>query len=111
MRLVDEQQEVTGEVIHQGERRGPRWSPLEDARVVLDAVAIAKLAQHLQVVLGALPDAVGLQQLAVLLEAMGAVFHLAHDLLRRALDRDRVRHVVGGGIDDEFVELPEHLAR
>ena len=51
VRLVDEQQEVVGEVVEQRPGRarpGPgaaRWR-----RVVLDAGAVADLAQHLQVV-------------------------------------------------------------
>ena len=111
MRLVDEEQEVAGKVVHQGEGRRARRATLKDARVVLHAVAVPQLAQHLEVVLGALPNAMGLQQLAVLLEAMGAVLHLAHDLLRCAFDRDRIGHIVRRGIDDELVELAEHLPR
>src|SRR3712207_6927046 len=49
---------------------------VEDARVVLDAVAEAHLAQHLHVVLRALPQAVRLEQLALLLELGAALVEL-----------------------------------
>ena len=45
-----------------------RLAAVEDARVVLDAVAEAELAQHLHVELGALAQPVRLEQLALLLE-------------------------------------------
>ena len=42
VRLVDEDQVVAREVVEQRERRRARRAPVEDARVVLDAVAVAR---------------------------------------------------------------------
>ena len=68
VRLVDEADEVVGEVVDQAVRALARLAAVEDARVVLDPVAEPELAQHLHVELGALPQAVRLQQLALLVE-------------------------------------------
>src|SRR5262249_35551774 len=54
VRLVDEADEVVGEVVDERERVRPDWPPLEGAGVVLDPVAEAELLHHLEVVLGAL---------------------------------------------------------
>ena len=81
---------------------GPR--PSIGRRVVLDAVAEADLLHHLEVVLGAHAQALGLEQLALLLE-------LGQPLLQLGLDADDGRlhallagDVVGGREDDELVE-------
>ena len=58
-------EEVVGEVVEQAVGRGARLLAEQDARVVLDAAAVAHLAQHLHVVLGALAQAVRLEELAV----------------------------------------------
>ena len=103
VRLVDEDQEVAREVVEQRERRRARRPPVEDARVVLDAVAVAELPQHLHVVLRALADAVRLQRLAGLLERRDLLLQLGPDLLQRALQRRRRGQVVRRGVDDELV--------
>ena len=79
--LVDEADEVLGEVVDQAVRPVARAAAVEDPRVVLDAGAEAHLAQHLHVVLRALAQAVGLQQLALGLELGAALVELAADLL------------------------------
>ena len=63
MRLVDEHDEVAAEVVEQCVRGGAGRAAVEDPRVVLDPVAVAELLQHLQVVLGALPEPVRLEEL------------------------------------------------
>lgn len=68
VRLVDDEEEVVREVVDQGVRRGTGRAPVEVHRVVLDARAGADLAEHLQVVRRAHPQALGLQELALLLE-------------------------------------------
>ncbi len=96
-------EEVAREVVEQGERRGALRAPVEDPRVVLDAVAVAELAHHLHVVLGALAQAMGLEHLARALELLEAPAELGADLLDRALDRRPRRHVVRRRVDDELV--------
>ena len=63
--LVDEADEVLREVVDQAVRALAGLAAIEDPRVVLDPRAEADLAQHLHVVLGALAQAVGLEQLAL----------------------------------------------
>ena len=67
--LVDHHQEVVGEVVEQGVGRLARLPAVEWGGVVLDAVAVADLGHHLEVVLGAHAQPLGLEQLALGLEA------------------------------------------
>ncbi len=67
--LVDDGQEVLGEVIEERERRFAGRAAGQVAGVVLDAGAVAELAEHLEVVEGPLLDALGLDGLAEGLEA------------------------------------------
>ena len=59
VRLVDEQDVVVGQVVEQRPRRLAGLPAGEVARVVLDAVAEPDFAQHLQVEVGALVQALG----------------------------------------------------
>ena len=104
MRLVDEDDEVVGEVVDQRERVRARRAALEDARVVLDAAREAELLQHLHVVLRPLPDAVRLEHPVLGLELRHLLLELGADVVDRTVDRRLRRHVLGGGPDDEVVE-------
>jgi hypothetical protein len=55
-----------GEIIQQGRGRLPRGPAGEVPGVVLDAVAVAQFLHHLQVEQGALLQALGLDELALL---------------------------------------------
>ena len=66
--FVDEHQRVMRQIIEQRGRRLARQASGEMARIILDAVAIADLADHLQVEHGALPQALRLDPLALLFE-------------------------------------------
>ena len=57
----------------------PRAPAVEGGRVVLDAAAVADLLHHLEVVLGAHPEALGLEQLALLLEPGEPLLELGLD--------------------------------
>ncbi len=89
----------------------PRGPSLEDPRVVLDPVAEAELLEHLEVVLGALPDPVRLEQLLLGLEVRDLLLELVADLVDGALDRRLRGDVLRRRPDREVVELREHLAR
>jgi hypothetical protein len=110
VRLVDEDDEVVGEVVDQRERVRAGRTALEDAGVVLDPVAEAELLEHLHVVLGALPDAVRLEEAAVLLEPRHLLLELVPDLVDRAVDRRLRGDVLRRRPDRQVVELREHLA-
>ena len=92
VRLVDEHQEVVGEEVEQRVRRLAGLATGQDARVVLDAVAVAQLAQHLHVVLRALAQAEGLELLALCLQ----FGHPASRVPRRSPHQRPFDGVVGG---------------
>ena len=110
MRLVHEDDEIVGEVVDERERVRALRPPLEMARVVLDARAEAELLQHLEVVLGALPQPVRLEHLPLRVELRHLLLELGADLVHGPLDRRRRRHVLRGRPDDEVLERREHLA-
>ena len=89
----------------------PDRAPLERARVVLDPVAEAELLHHLEVVLGALPDAMRLQHPALVLELRDLLLELRAQVVDGALDRRLGGDVLGRRPDDEVVEVRVDLPR
>ena len=81
MALVDEEHKVLGEVVQQGVGGRTHRPPLNDPGIVLDTRAIAQLLHHLNVVHGALLDALGLHQLVLPLEEGHPLLQLLVDLL------------------------------
>lgn len=110
MGLVDDEQEVVGEVVDQGVRRGAGLTAVEVHRVVLHARAAADLAEHLEVVRGAHAQALGLQELALFLQFGEALAHLLLDVVDGALQALRACHVVGGGEDVQVLVVADDLA-
>ena len=102
--LVDDQQVVLGEEVEQGVGRLAGGPAVDVAGVVLDAVAEADLPHHLQVVLGAHAQALGLEQLALLLEPGQPLLQLVLDAADGLLHALLAGHVVGGREDDQLVE-------
>ena len=85
MALVHHQEEILREKIDQAEGTLAGLPPGEVAGVVLDAAAESHLLQHLEVVVGPHPDALGLEELLVLLKER-------HALLELGLRLCRIRH-------------------
>ena len=108
--LVDHHQEVVGEVVEQRERGLAEVAPVDVHRVVLDAVAVADLAHHLEVVLGAHPQPLRLEQLAFLLEPRQALLELGFDLDHRRAHPLVARHVVRGREHHRAIHLRQRLA-
>ncbi len=108
--LVDEGDEVVGEVVDQRVRRVARGATVEDPRVVLDPRAEAELAHHLHVVLGPLHQPVGLELLALRLEQLHLLGQLEADLVHRALHRLFLDRVVARRPDRDVVDHVEDLA-
>ena len=100
MGLVDDRQEVVGEVVEQTLRRLAGGAAGERTRVVLDAVAVAELAHHLDVVLRALADALRLDVLLALLEEEKPLLQLLRDPLVGGLHLLLRHHELLGGRDD-----------
>src|SRR5438093_6778988 len=80
------------------------------ARVVLDARAVAELAEHLEVERRALAKARALERAALGLELADADLHLGPDVADRGLELVLRRDVVRGGIDRRLLALREELA-
>ena len=108
--LVDEEQGVVGQVVEEGGRRLAGVAPGEVAGVVLDAVAVAQLQHHLDVVEGALLQALGLHQAVMLAQPLEALDQLRLDGIDGAEDGLPGRDVVGLGVDRHPRHLAPHLA-
>ena len=80
------------------------------AGVVFDAVAIAHLLEHLQVVGGALLQPLGLQQAPFPVEQVKAVMQLTANFGNRPLQTLLRGHKVLGGVDVDRVEALQDLA-
>lgn len=109
MRLVDDQQEVVGEVVEEGVGRGAGLAAVHVHRVVLDARTGADLTHHLDVVGGAHPQPLGLQVLALLLHRGEAVRQLGLDPGDGPLHALRARDVVAGREDVQLLVLADDL--
>ena len=99
VRLVDDQQEVLREVIQQGGGCRARRAPIDMPRVVLDAGAESDLTHHLDVVLGAHPQPLGFQQLALLLQLGQLLLQFGADARDGAFHPLRPGHIVGSRED------------
>ena len=107
--LVDDEEEVLREVVDQGVRRLAVVPAVDVHRVVLDAVAVPDLLDHLEVVLGAHPQALRLEQLAVGFEPRESLLQLGLDA-DHGLAHDLVAgDVVRGREHDELGELGDLL--
>ena len=109
--LVDDEEPlVLREVVEQRVRRLAGNTAVDVHRVVLDAAAEADLLHHLQVVLGAHAQALGLEELALLLEPCEALLQLLLDADDGSLHAFLAGGVVGGGEDRHVLDLAEDLA-
>ena len=100
--LVDHEEEVVREVVEQRVRRLAVVPAVDVHRVVLDAVAVPHLLDHLEVVLGAHPEALRFEELAVGFEPRQALLQLGFDA-HHGLAHDLVAgDVVRGGEHDEL---------
>ena len=108
--LVHEHEEVRGEVVEQRPGTAPRRPPREVPGVVLDPVAGAGLAQHLEVEVRPLQEPLGLEEPAGILEELRALLELGLDVADRLVQLLPRGDEVPGGVDIDPVALREHLA-
>src|SRR5215218_3647771 len=99
------------EVVEERVRRRARRTSVEMPRIVLDAGAVAELAHHLQVVLRALPEAVGFEDLALLIQLGGALLELRLDVPYCYREPVLVGDEVSGRVDGQGVRLAQDLTR
>src|SRR5699024_7323803 len=91
VRLVDDREEVLGEVVDEGRRRAPRRASVDVPRVILDPRAEADLLHHLDVVTRRHAE-------PLRLEALSLVLQLRQPDLQFLLDGgDRPGHPLGSG--------------
>ncbi len=110
MALVEDDEEVLREVVDQRVRLRAGLAALDVAGVVLDPIAEADLAHHLEVVFGTHPQSLGLEQLVLAREHLKPVAELGLDLDDGPLHVLARSHVVGARVDGDVVELAEDLA-
>ena len=111
--LIDKEQKILRKIVQQRHRRAAGGTAADNARIVLDAGAVAELLHHLNVIVRALTDALRLEELTLLLEcfharvALGAdladgALHLfvRCDIVRRRIDRHVAKRADGRTGDD-----------
>ncbi len=110
MGLVDHEQVVGRKIIQQRPWWRSRRSLLQVPGIVLDARAVTNLADHLQIVLGALFQPLRLQKTALTTQVAQSLLKLSlnvgQSLLSRLLRGDKVF----GGKDAHLVQVHQHLA-
>src|SRR6266704_405802 len=108
--LVDDDQGVLRQVLDQRRRR-LAWLPARQvARVVLDPVAVAELAQHLHVEERSLLEPLRLQQAVALAQERQPLAQLLLDGLERSRELGRLGDVVARRVDVDPIEALEHRA-
>ena len=107
--LVDDGDEVIGEVVEQGERPLTRGPPVDVAGVVLDAVAEPDLLHHLQVVGCPHTQPLGFQQLPLLVELGQPLLELDLDALDGPPHPLLASYIVGGREHHHLAERLEPL--
>ena len=107
--FVDHEQEILGEVIEQGERRFARTATIDVHRVVLDAVAITDFLDHLEIVLGAHPQSLGLEQLAFRLEDRQSLLQFGLDAQNRAPHAFVTGHVMSRRENQDLAQFAQGL--
>ena len=110
MALVDDEQRILGNIFEQGRRRLAGLAPGQEARVVLDAGAAARGLDHLDVEIGALLQALGLQQLARLVELLQPDLQLLLDQLHRLGEGGLRRDIVAVGVELDLRQIDHALA-
>jgi len=97
--LVDDTEEVVGEVVQQGVGGLARLAVRQMNRVVLDARTVAGLLEHLDVERRALFDPLGGHEVALSLKVVDSFFHQPLDLRDRLFEGVVGDRVVFGGVD------------
>ena len=108
--LVDDAQEVFREVVDERVRRLAGRAAVHVPRVVLDAGAEPHRLEHLQVVVHAHLQPLGLEQFALVLELLQTFAQLVADGAERAVHLRARRHVMRRRPDGQRLVFVQHLA-
>ena len=104
--LVHKQHEVLREVVQQRHGRRTGLPAGDDPAVIFNARAVAQLPHHLHIIPGPLVNALGLHQLAVILEKFLPLRQLPLNFLRGPGHFLLGSHIVAGGINGHMVNDP-----
>ena len=110
MRFVHKEQKIARKVIEQTGRRLAGFAAVQMAGVVFNAVAVAQFLDHFQIQLGTLFQALGLHQLAVLLEVREPRGQFIADVPGRALQVVLGRNEVASRVEHGFAHFGQHFA-
>ena len=94
MALINDGQKVAREVVQKRVGRIPRLAAIKVAGIVFDPLAIADLPHHLDIVAGALRDALGFQEAVVRLELFNTLLQVLLDFPDMFLHMRRIRCVM-----------------
>ena len=104
MALIHKQQKIVREIIQQGGGHTARFSAGEHCRIVLDTLAHAHLVEHFNVVIGALSDALGFDELALCGELLHLRVTLGTNLFQRCRLLLGADDVVAGREDGHMLD-------
>ena len=104
MALVHEEQKILREIIQQGGGHTARRAAGQHRRIVFDALADTHLVQHLDIVVGALGNALRLDQLALGGELFDLCVALGTDLFQRSGLFFRADDIVAGREDGNVLD-------
>ena len=107
--LVHEQDEILGEIVEQAGRRFPGLAAVQMAGIILDAVAVAQLLDHLQIKLCPLLQTLRLHQAPAGLEGRQPFQQLLPDVGRGPLKVVLGGNEVTGRIDDGLAHFRQHV--
>ena len=107
MALVHKQDEILREIVQQSMGWRPGGAPLNDPGVVLDTGAVAQFLDHLDVIHGALLDALGLDQLVLIRKIRHPGFHFLVNFLNGGVHLVLGRHIMGGRPDGNVVQAAD----
>ena len=102
--LIDKEQKILRKIVQQRHRRAAGGTAADNARIVFNAGAIAKLLHHFNVIVRALADTLRFEELTLLLKRFHARIALGADLPDGALHLLMRRDVVRRGIDRHVAE-------
>ena len=107
MALVHEEQKILGKIVQQRHGRAARRPVGNDPGVVLDPGAVAQLLHHLDIVVRALLDPLGLDELVVCFKIFYPVVALCPDPADGGGHFLLGGHIVAGGIDGGVVQVAD----
>ena len=105
MRLVDHDQKIIRKIVNQCTWRLSCFLPGQMPRIVFNSGTKSCLFEHLNIKIGPLLDALGLDQFSLVLEELHLLFHILFNLACCFQDRVHRHNVVGGRKDCDVVQF------